>query len=133
MAHSRRLPRIAQQLAKKKEKERRRKKKEDKLNRKNLANVRVIQKNLVYITNLAINFAKEEVSLCSCVCVVVVGGGLPGPRAERERGLFFLVPPSPLQTCAAPPQARVLWAVRQNPEGCRQHKQPLQHQLPRRS
>ncbi|ELR21327.1 uncharacterized protein ACA1_182290 [Acanthamoeba castellanii str. Neff] len=51
---------IAQQLARKKEKEKKRKK-EDKVSRKNLANVRVIQKNLVYITNLALSVAKEEI------------------------------------------------------------------------
>lgn len=32
-------------------------------NKKNLTNVRVVQRNLVYVTNLALSIAKEEVNI----------------------------------------------------------------------
>jgi hypothetical protein len=67
-------------VARKKEKEKK-KKKDDKISRKNLANVRVIQKNLVYITNLALTAAKEEVPPPSVIP--------PTPKTPRVQ-MFFL-------------------------------------------
>jgi len=61
---TRTLYRVAKQAHKKhKEKQRKQESKETKeaQNRKHLANVRVIQRNLVYITNLPLTLAKEEV------------------------------------------------------------------------
>lgn len=55
--------RIAQQIKSKRKKEKNKKPAEPKevTNRKSLANVRVIQRNLVYVTNLSVTIAKEEV------------------------------------------------------------------------
>lgn len=53
-------------MAQQKSKRKREKKKpieKEVTNLKNLANIRVIQRNLVYITNLALSIAKEEASI----------------------------------------------------------------------
>jgi hypothetical protein len=73
-----------QRLENEKKQQERLKKLQELEDRKQLANVRVVQRNLVYVTNLALNVAKEDVcfvninegardeqeGVCVCVCVV---------------------------------------------------------------
>ena len=51
-----------QKFNSKKRKERNKKEGKRNINRKQLGNMRVIQRNLVYITNIALSIAKEEVT-----------------------------------------------------------------------
>lgn len=60
-SHSHRIKRLTQS---KKQKERERKELEQ-MNRKHLANMRVVQKNLVYVVGLSPKLAREEVSVCA--------------------------------------------------------------------
>lgn len=57
-SHTTRIKRLTQA---KKQKEREKKELEN-MNRKHLANMRVVQKNLVYVVGLSSKLAKEEVS-----------------------------------------------------------------------
>lgn len=63
------------------------------VNRKNLANVRVMQRNLVYVIGLPQHFAEEEVGrLVECVCDaeggrLVICGGYCGRFCGRARAL----------------------------------------------
>ena len=58
------LPSISQKRLTQQKKQRERERKElDALGRRHLTNVRIVQRNIVYVVGLGARFAKEEVSL----------------------------------------------------------------------
>lgn len=54
-----------EQVKKDKKQKEKDKKTQDLHVKKQLSNMRIVQRNLVYVTNLSLSMAREEVSICS--------------------------------------------------------------------